>query len=56
VPLRRQPYQAPVSKLLWASTIVSGFDDCLWDGSPGGAVSGWTATYLLCSDNVSPQL
>jgi hypothetical protein len=20
---------------------VSGFGDCIWDGSPGGAVSGW---------------
>jgi hypothetical protein len=38
-PLRRQLYQAPVSKLLLASAIVSGFGGCLWDGSPGGAVS-----------------
>jgi hypothetical protein len=21
--------------------LVSGFGGCLWDGSPGGAVSGW---------------
>ena len=41
-PLRRQLYQAPVSKHLLASTIVSGFGDCIWDGSPGGAVSGWS--------------
>jgi hypothetical protein len=34
-PLRRQLYQAPVSKHLLASTTVSGFDDCIWDGSPG---------------------
>jgi hypothetical protein len=40
-PLRRQLYQAPVSKLLLALTTVSGFRDCIWDGSPGGAVSGW---------------
>jgi hypothetical protein len=40
-PLRRQLYQAPVSKLLLASAIVSGFGGCLWDGSPGGAVSAW---------------
>jgi hypothetical protein len=40
-PLRRQLYQAPVSKLLLASAIVSGFDDCLWDGPPSGAVFGW---------------
>jgi hypothetical protein len=41
-PLRRQLYQAFVSKLLLASTIGSGFGGCLWDGSPGGAVSGWS--------------
>jgi hypothetical protein len=34
--LRRQLYQAPVSKHFLASTIVSGFGDCMWDGSPGG--------------------
>jgi hypothetical protein len=39
-PLRRQLYQVPESKLLFASTIVSVFGGCLWDGSPGGAVSG----------------
>jgi hypothetical protein len=38
-PLRRQLYQAPVSKHLLASTVVSEFDDCIWDRSPGGAVS-----------------
>ena len=37
-PLRRQLYRAPVSKHL-ASAIVSGFGVCMWDGSPGGAVS-----------------
>ena len=41
-PLSRQLYQSPVSKLLLASAIVSGFGGCLWDGSPGGAVSGWS--------------
>ena len=41
-PLRKQLYQAPVSKLLLASTIVCGFGGCLWDGSPSGAVSGWS--------------
>jgi hypothetical protein len=25
-----------------ASAIVSGFGGGLWDGSPGGAVSGWS--------------
>jgi hypothetical protein len=39
--LRRQLYQAPVGKLLLASTIVSGFGGGLWDRSPGKAVSGW---------------
>jgi hypothetical protein len=38
-PLRRQLYQAPASKHLLASTIVSRFDNCIWDGLPGGAVS-----------------
>jgi hypothetical protein len=41
-PLRRQLYQAPFSKLLLVFTIVSGFDGCVWNGFPGGAVSGWS--------------
>jgi hypothetical protein len=45
--LRRQLYQAPVSKHLLASTIVSGFDDCIWDGSPGGAVIRWLSGFLF---------
>ena len=40
-PLRRQPYQAPVSKHFLASTIASRFGVCVWDGSPSAAVSGW---------------
>ena len=40
-PLRKQPYQAPVSKHFLASAIVSGFGGCIWDESPVGAVSGW---------------
>jgi hypothetical protein len=40
-PLRSQVYQAPISKHFWTSTIVSEFGDCIWYGSPGGAVSGW---------------
>jgi hypothetical protein len=39
-PLRRQLYQASVSKHFLVSTNLSGFGDCVWDGSPGGAVSG----------------
>jgi hypothetical protein len=38
--LRRQQYQTPVIKFLLATAIVSGFDGCLWNGSPRGAVSG----------------
>jgi hypothetical protein len=41
-PLRRQLYQALVSRLLLASAIVSGFGGCSWDESPSGAVSGWS--------------
>jgi hypothetical protein len=41
-PLRRQLYQAPVSRLLVASAIVSRFGCCLCDGSPSGTVSGWS--------------
>jgi hypothetical protein len=33
-PLRRQLYQAPVSHLLLAFTIVSGLGGCLWAGFP----------------------
>ena len=42
--LTRESYvnQGPVSKILLAYAIVSGFGDCLLDGSPGGAVSGWS--------------
>ena len=39
-PLRRQLFQAPVRKHFLAYTIVSGFGICMWDGSPGQAVSG----------------
>jgi hypothetical protein len=38
-PLMRQLYKAPVNKHFLASTIVSGFGECIWNGSPGGAVS-----------------
>ena len=40
-PLRRQPYQASISKHFPASTIALRFGGCIWDGSPGGSVSGW---------------
>jgi hypothetical protein len=49
-PLRRRLYQAPVSKHFLASTVASEFGVCMWDGSPGGAVSGWPSLqYLLQS-------
>jgi hypothetical protein len=38
--LRRQLYQAPLSKHFLASTIASGCGNCIWDESPGGALSG----------------
>ena len=38
--LRRQPYQTPFSMHFLASTIVSGFGNCILDKSPGRAVSG----------------
>jgi hypothetical protein len=40
-PLRRHPYQASASKHFQASTIESEFGGYIWDGSPGGTVSGW---------------
>jgi hypothetical protein len=40
--LMRQLYQATVSKHLLAFAIVSGFGNCIWDGAPGGAVTGWS--------------
>jgi hypothetical protein len=39
-PLRRELYQAPLSKLLLASAIVSGFGGFIWDESTGETVSG----------------
>jgi hypothetical protein len=45
-PLRGQLYQVTVSKLLLASSIVSRFGVCLWNESPGGAVSGWSFPQL----------
>jgi hypothetical protein len=47
--LRRQLYQAPVSKHLLASTIVSGFGGCLWDRSPGGQFLDGLS-FSLCSE------
>jgi len=49
-PLRRHPYQAPVMEHFLASAIVTEFDGYIWDGSPGGTVSGWPFLQsLLCS-------
>ena len=42
------PYQVPVSKDFLASAIVSVFSGCIWDGSPGEAMSEWIfLQYLL---------
>ena len=38
--LKRQLYQTPASKHFLASSRVSMFGDCLWNGSPGRVVSG----------------
>jgi hypothetical protein len=47
-PLRRQLYQAPVSKHFLASAIVSGLGVCMWDGSQvGQALHG--LSFSLCS-------
>ena len=52
-PLKRQLYQAPVIKIFVASAIVSGFGGCLWDGSPGGAVSGLVVPSVSAPNFVS---
>ena len=41
-PLRRQLYQAPISKHLLETKIMTVFFNCIWHGSPCGAVSGWS--------------
>ena len=37
-----------VSKYFLANSVVSGFGVCVWDGFPGGTVSGWPS-FSLCS-------
>jgi hypothetical protein len=50
-PLRRQPYQQELVE----STTMSGFGDCIWDGSSGGALSGWSFfQYLFHTFFVTP--
>ena len=39
----------PLAQHFLASTIVSGFGVYIWDGSPGGAVSGWPFHQSLIS-------
>jgi hypothetical protein len=47
-PLKRQLYQTPVSKHFLASTKVSGFGMCMWDGSQvGQTLDG--LSFSLCS-------
>jgi hypothetical protein len=45
--VRRQPYQDPFSMHFLASTIVSGFGNCIWDESPGGTVSGKATNHIF---------
>jgi hypothetical protein len=45
-PLRRQLYQAPVSKHFVESTTVSGFGDCIW-GSKWGSLC-FSLCFTLC--------
>jgi hypothetical protein len=53
--LRRQLYQAPVIKHLLASTKVSGFGGCIWDGSPSGVVSGWPFLQFLLHNELKKK-
>jgi hypothetical protein len=54
-PLRKQPYQAPFNMPFFTSKIVPGFGNCIWDGSPGGTVSGWPFLESLLN-TLSPYL
>ena len=54
-PLRRQPYQAPFRIDFLASTIMSGFSNCIWDRSPGRTASGWPFLQFLLY-TLSPYL
>jgi hypothetical protein len=54
-PLRRQLYQAAVSKQLLTSLILSGFAVFIWDTSPGGAFpSAFAPHYFLLRVFCSP--
>jgi hypothetical protein len=46
-PFRRQLYQGADSKHFLASTIMSGFGNCIWDGSPDGVVPSVSAPYIV---------
>jgi hypothetical protein len=39
--LRQQLYQVPVSKYFLALALMSQVGVCMWDGFPGGSLSGW---------------
>ena len=44
-------------KILLAYAILSGFGGCLWDASPGGAVSGWPFLFShLQNVSVTPSM
>jgi hypothetical protein len=49
-PPRRQLYQFPFSNYLLASTIVSEFGDCIWDGSQGV----WPVTHHVGQSSFEP--
>ena len=52
----KQLYQAPVSKLLLASAVGSGFGGCLWDGSPGVGQSLDGDSFSLYIVSVTPSM
>jgi hypothetical protein len=53
-PLRRELYQAHISKHFLALTIMTGFGGCIWNGSSGGKVFGWP--FLQSLPTLSPCL
>jgi hypothetical protein len=55
VSLKRQPNRVRFSMHFLASTIVSEFDNCIWDTSPDRTVSGWPFLQFLFN-TFSPYL
>jgi hypothetical protein len=52
--LSRESYIRLLSHALLGIQSMSGFGDCLWDGSPGGAVSGWPFLQSLLHTLLEP--